>query len=124
MCSMGSMAVTLLQAPVLVPFLDATDSSLFSYTLSCQALKAESSATNSSALQHEVSCPYPAEQHSSIECHKTLSMMTQGAQTPGPLPADDEAAMTWLQTLNVVDPHHIEECEALFEAYFMQVALC
>ena len=32
--------------------------------------------------------------------------------------------MTWLQTLNVVDPHHIEECEALFEAYFMQVALC
>ena len=30
--------------------------------------------------------------------------------------------MTWLQTLNVVDPHHIEECEALFEAYFMQVA--
>ena len=32
--------------------------------------------------------------------------------------------MTWLQTLNVVDPHHIEECEALFEAYFMQVAGC
>ena len=32
--------------------------------------------------------------------------------------------MTWLQTLNVVDPHHIEECEALFEAYFMQVACC
>ena len=31
--------------------------------------------------------------------------------------------MTWLQTLNVVDPHHIEECEALFEAYFMQVAV-
>ena len=50
--------------------------------------------------------------------------MTQGADSPSSLPADDEAAMTWLQTLNVVDPHHIEECEALFEAYFMQVAAC
>ena len=48
--------------------------------------------------------------------------MTHEAESPGSLPADDEAAMTWLQTLNVVDPHHIEECEALFEAYFMQVA--